>query len=326
MNRLPFRVAVVAVMVPFALAVAGVALMLAWLPQLPATIATHWSFDGTANAFGPAWPFPVLLGAIGIVLPVSFAIGIGRSFKRRGLTNNHKLLAIVSVFMVSMLSVIFCASFAIQLGDEPVTRTNMILPTLLLAFAVSGALAAIGWLIMPKASSAGSRLHAAAPVPLVAGQRVVWVGHARISTVMLTVLVAISVLIVGLAIYVIATTGAWVFLLVPVIVAVALLGSASWRAVVDDAGLTVRGMLGWPVFRVAPDEVEKAGTTTVTPVGDFGGWGVRFGLGRRLGIITRSGEALEALRRDGRALIVTVDDASTAAGLLTALARPSAKG
>ena len=43
MTRFPLRVLVIAVLLPFAIAVSGIALQLAWLPDLPATVATHWA-------------------------------------------------------------------------------------------------------------------------------------------------------------------------------------------------------------------------------------------------------------------------------------------
>ena len=46
MNRLPFRMVLVAMLLPFASAVVGIAVQLAWLPDLPAEVATHWGFDG----------------------------------------------------------------------------------------------------------------------------------------------------------------------------------------------------------------------------------------------------------------------------------------
>ena len=58
-------------------------------------------------------------------------------------------------------------------------------------------------------------------------------------------------------------------------------------------------------------------------LGEFGGWGIRFGRGRRLGIVMRSGEALDVQNRNGSALVVTVDDAATAAALLKAVAARS---
>ena len=124
----------------------------------------------------------------------------------------------------------------------------------------------------------------------------------------------------------IALRGAWPLIVVPLVLAVAVLGTVSWRVRVDHTGLTVRPPLGWPTYRVALAEVADASITTVVPLGEFGGYGVRFGPGRRLGVITRGGDALEVKRRDGRTVVVTVDDAGTAAGLLTTLAAQSAKG
>jgi hypothetical protein len=96
---------------------------------------------------------------------------------------------------------------------------------------------------------------------------------------------------------------------------------------IDENGLTARPTLGWPLYRIPLADIASAASTTVVPLGEFGGFGLRWGLGKRMGIVTRGGEGLEVQRRDGRALVVTVDDAATAAGLLTALsARAVEKG
>jgi len=62
-------------------------------------------------------------------------------------------------------------------------------------------------------------------------------------------------------------------------------------------------------------------------VNDFGGWGLRLAPGqggtrRRFGLVTRAGEALEVIRRDGRAFVITIDDARAAAAVLNS-ARPA---
>jgi hypothetical protein len=56
----------------------------------------------------------------------------------------------------------------------------------------------------------------------------------------------------------------------------------------------------------------------VEAIGTFGGWGLRWAGRGRIGIITRSGPALEVRRHDGSSLVITVDDAAAAAALLTA--------
>jgi hypothetical protein len=104
------------------------------------------------------------------------------------------------------------------------------------------------------------------------------------------------------------------------------LGTASWPVRVDEAGLTVRSALGWPQFVVTAADVESAAVAQVTPLGEFGGYGLRYAPNGRVGIITRRGEALDVKRRNGRSLVVTVDDAGTAAGLLTTLSARVAKG
>jgi len=76
--------------------------------------------------------------------------------------------------------------------------------------------------------------------------------------------------------------------------------TTSWRVRVDENGLVVRGVMGWPVYRVPVSEIEKAGATEVYPGADFGGWGLRWAPNKRFGIITRGGPALEVVRQDAQ--------------------------
>ncbi|MBW8732107.1 MAG: DUF1648 domain-containing protein [Terrabacter sp.] len=62
------------------------------------------------------------------------------------------------------------------------------------------------------------------------------------------------------------------------------------------------------------------GTTTVSPLGDFGGWGWRIGVDGRRGYVTRAGEALVVHRIREPDVVVTVDDADEAAAVLNTLA------
>jgi hypothetical protein len=318
MNRMPFRVVLVALILPNTLVVIGLALLLAWLPAMPATIAVHWGIAGEADAFGPAWTMPVLLGVVGVVLPVLFTALIANGIQAAGPTAIQKLLAVAALFVGAYLSFAVVSSVAIQR-----TTSDGIQPigAFLGIGALAGvALATLAWFVLPRAVPGRSAVAATPAVPIAPGERVAWVGHARFGTAVLVVLVAVVVLATGAVAFAIAVTGMWWLVVVPVVLAAALLGTVSWRVRVDPSGLTVRAALGWPMYRVAAADVASAGTTSVVPLGEFGGYGIRFGLGRRLGVITRGGEALEVQRRDGRAVVVTVDDAATAAGLLTAYA------
>lgn len=327
MTRFPFRVLLIAVLLPFAIAVSGIALQLAWLPELPETIATHWGFDGRPDAFGPAWTTPVLLAVLGAVgFPALFGILLGKTVRPEGPTAVQKLLAVVSLFVVTLLTIITTSSVAIQRGVNDPTAVADILPTFAVAVAIAAVLAVAAWFVLPRAVPGRSAAPIAAPrVPVAPGETVAWIGQARFADWVLVLFGVLVAVVTATVVFVIAIRGAWALAIVPVVLAVAILGTAFWRVRIDADGFSVRPPLGWPHYRIALPEVERAGTTDVVPLGEFGGFGLRWGRQGRVGLITRSGEALEVQRRDGRAIVVTVDDAATAAGVLTALAARSAK-
>src|SRR5690606_36580405 len=109
---------------------------------------------------------------------------------------------------------------------------------------------------------------------------------------------------------------AWLAFLAPSSLIVLLALMPGWRVSAGPTGLTVRGLLGIPVIRVPlADIADTAAITLLQPLVDFGGWGYRWIIGpggkSRTGVVVRAGEALRVTRRDGRELIVTVDDAAT---------------
>ena len=99
----------------------------------------------------------------------------------------------------------------------------------------------------------------------------------------------------------------------------------AWRVVIDRRGLTVTGALGFPRFHIPLENVVAATVIDVNAMREFGGWGIRVGRSGDWGVIVRSGEAIEVERKRGAPFLVTVDDAATGAGLLTSLARRTAK-
>ena len=115
-----------------------------------------------------------------------------------------------------------------------------------------------------------------------------------------------------------------IMLAVPAIVVVAAMLAVSEVEVrVDQRGLTVAlGPFGLPSRHLPLSAIAGAEPITVDPW-KWGGWGYRK-VPRRRGataIVMRGGEALQVLARDGRELVLTVPDASTAAALLADLVR-----
>jgi hypothetical protein len=323
MTRLSVRTLLVSLLLPAALAVVAAAVQFAWLPQLPASVAVHWSADGRADGFGPAWSLPVLTVVAGLGIPVLFTLILAGTTREAGLTATQKILAVAALFAATDIAVATTASLAVQreAGAGPVPIGALVGGGVLLGLV----LAVAAWFVLPRAvSGRAAPLAPAAPVQVAPGERVVWVGYARFRTGALLALVATVVLVTGGVAFAIATSGMWWLILIPAVLLVALLTTTAWRVRVDAEGLTIRAMLGWPAIRVPAAEVASAGTSQLVPLGEFGGYGLRSGLDGRLGVITRAGTALEVRRRDGRAVVVTVDDAATAAGLLEAYASVAA--
>lgn len=320
-----FRMAMVAIILPVAIAVIAVAIQLAWLPVLPERIVTHWSFGDVPDAYGPAWTSPLLTGLIGLLPALIGGVLLVRLTPAGGPSWLQKLLAVVVLGMAALISVVATGTLAIQLNGG--TGAGGVGPIVLWGAFAAIVLGVAGWFIMPKAGVVGPRSAPAEPVKIAPGERVAWVGVARFSLPLLLPLLGIVIVLLGITAYVFVTTGIWGMILIPIVVGVSLLGTVFWHVRADERGLQVRGALGWPLFQVPAADIQSAGVTEVSPMtGEFAGWGIRFGKGRRLGIITRGGQALEVQRRDGRAVVVTVDDAATAAGVLEAYASRAAKG
>jgi hypothetical protein len=261
---------------------------------------------------------PLLTAVLGLGLPGVFSLVLARTLTPAGPTATQKMLAVAALFAGWMLSFAVTASVGIQREAPDPAPIGAYLG---IAVVAGAALVAGAWFLLPRAIP--GRAEAATPAPAVVlepGERVAWVGYARFRTGVLGALIATVILVAGAMVFVIAVTGLWIFAAIPLLLLGLLLGTTVWSVRVDARGLEVRAALGWPRVRVPIDDVESAGTIDLVPLGEFGGYGLRLGLGGRLGVVTRGGEALEVQRRDGRAVVVTVDDAATAAGLLTAYA------
>jgi len=123
--------------------------------------------------------------------------------------------------------------------------------------------------------------------------------------------------VVLLAIGAVAGLAMFIFLAV---LAAALVGASLLRMTVTaDDGLVVRAAGLVPLLRIRPDEIVSASVTEADPY-EFGGWGVRIDLDGRVGVVTRRGEAVRVVRGDDSEVVLTVDDAASAAASLNSAA------
>ena len=166
------------------------------------------------------------------------------------------------------------------------------------------------------------------PIHLAPGEIAGWSRTVMASPAFYWVVISgIVVAAAGAALAIWATSGrAWPAVFIPVLLVIALAVTAGWRVSAGPSGLTVRGIFGLPVFRVRSADIAGVVAVGIHPMRDFSGWGIRGSLGPdghlRTGIIVRAGDAIQVTRRNGKQLVVTVDDAATAAAVLKAYATP----
>lgn len=315
--RLPLSLWVVAVALPLIAAATAVAIQLAWLPQLPDPIATHWSGAGP-DGFGPAWSTTALTAGLAVGLTAMFAAFLATA---RGVapTAMHKILAVGSLVVTVFLCGSLTATVGVQRGLPDARDAPEVGGLLLVFLGISLVVGVIAWFALPKAVASLSRIAPAEPLPLVAGERSAWIATTHLHAGAIAALLVAVGVAGGSAAFAVAVGGGaiWPIALVPLLLLVLCAAGISWRVRVDSGGIVVRSQpLGWPRIRIPVGDIARVETSEVEPLSEFGGWGWRWAPGRSFGVIARRGPAIEVVRHDGRRFTVTVDDAETGAALL----------
>lgn len=315
------RFTLVALVIPVVVVVASIAGQLVLLPQVPPTIATHWGWTGRANGFSPSWLMPLVTALIGGAIPAAiFALGVG-GLRRGDHGSSYRLLGAVAVFIAVLVAGLGAATLGIQTGraDAAAVLPPLLLPGVMIAALAAGA---VGWAIQPHAPWRPTPGGTSAEVDVRPGERVVWlqgVSLARAGVVVLSVVTVIGVAAAVPVVLLADPAASWISLGVVIVLAVLFAVTLRYHVRVDPEGLTAVSAAGWPRVHVPIDDVMSAEVVQVSPMGEFGGWGIRRSAQGR-GVVLRSGEGVRVHRRDGQTLTVTVDDAATAAGLLNAYA------
>jgi len=318
------RFVLVAIWLPVALVAVGLVVQLVALPQLPSTVAVHWNAAGEANGFASAWTQPLMTVLFGLGLPLLMALTSLAGLRRGDRGPTYRLMGASAAAVSALVTVGLTGTLVMQAGlDDASQAPTVWVP--LVASLVAGAVVGVGaWLLQPRTDSVDAATRPAAPLALAPSERVLWIRTISMSTGAAVAIVA-AVLLLAVGAVVAWVTGsepaiAWLLTAVAVILLFFAATTLAFHVRVDDTGLHVVSVLGIPRFHVPLADVASAARVTVNPMGEFGGWGVRIApSGRRFGIVLRTGEALEATRRNGRRFVVTVDDAETAAALLEAL-------
>ena len=307
------RAALVAtIWVPLAIVVAAEAVVIGVGVTGPALLVVHWGAGG--DRYGPWWTYAVLVAAIGFPVVALFGFFIARSTRMAGMNTWMPAVAMgITVFHTIGMGV-----GSVVLNGSPLA------PTLPLAGgAVLGVAAGLlTWWLLPREAPTRSAIEASDGLPVRPGEVAAWTGRVELATWFLSLItgVAAVLIVVGVLLLLTVTRHAWAILVAPALILTAALTTAQFVVTASPRGLVIRSALGWPRLRIPIADVARAGVVHVDPLADFGGWGLRWVIGPsgkgRWGIVTHRGSGLEVVRHDGRSIVVTIDDASTAAAVL----------
>lgn len=288
-------------------------LLLASADRLPPTIARHWDLSGTVTgtwSLSAAVWVPTLLG--GLVAFGLLAVGVAS----REPPALRRALAGAGVWTSTLLGATGLDVWRLHL--EVPDSTQVPAPTAGLALGATvgvalGALAAWAVTVRPSATRLADRppptslprhdgaLPFCAPVPFPAGLRG-------------------ALLVAGALLTLPALAGAAGPAVLGLVVVLPLLLLTSWTVQLDHDGLQVRtGPVRWldvPIAEIAQADVEP----DLHGFWEFGGVGLRRDVQGRTGVVGRRGPALRVTLGDASQVLVTLEDAETAAGLLNAAA------
>ncbi len=307
---------------PVLVTMAALALQLAWLGDLPEPAAIHWGASGSPDGFGAAWTFPAVTAGLGLGLPVLVAATTVPMLRRGARGGTFRFLGALALGMSAFMAALNTGLVHVQRGLASATDAPQVLPVMITALGFGTLLGIGGWFFQPRQRAEILDWEPSAGMSLAPGERLVWMRTASMARGALIILAAVGAGILGGAIAAWVAgelLAAWLLLGSLVVVSLAAATASFFHVRVDDDGLTAVAALGFPRVRVPLDDVAEAGVGPVNGFAEFGGYGVRARPGAT-GIVLRNGDALHVTRKSGRRLVVTVDDAVSAAALLTALA------
>jgi hypothetical protein len=303
---------VAAIWVPLAIVIASEAVIIGLGATGSARLIVRWGAG--PDRTGPWWTYAVLVAAIG--LPVIAVIGffIVRATRMVGMNTWMPAIAIG-----------ITAFHALGMGvGSVVLNASRLAPVLPLGAGVLLAIAAalLAWWLLPREAPASTGVEAADMLPIRPGEVAGWTGKVDLPAWFVSLIAAVAAALIVFGVLLLLTVGwmVWPIFLSPALLLAVLLVTAQFVVTAGPGGFVVRSALGWPRLGIPAMSLAKAGVVQIDPMADFGGWGIRWVIGPsrrgRWGIVTRRGPGLEVVRRDGRSIVVTVDDAGMAAAVL----------
>lgn len=284
--------------------VACLTVFLVAFAALPDPVAIHWNPAGVADGSAPLWMVPV--SAVALLL-LGFALTPVFSVGREPSMEAFALIGMSGGLATAVVGVTTSANHGLA---DWAQADEIGLVAIFVLFGLP-ALGLVGGIILGRhwypIKTIPRRIGLDDVIDVEPGERVSWVGRARVKGVaLMTFTVAVLLL------FALPELPLWVFVLTAGVGVV----FSQVEAHVTNDGVRVR-LGGIPVRRFPLREISSAVTIDVDPAG-FGGRGWK-ALPDKTALILRSGEALALTFSDGHQFVITVDDAPTGSALLNGL-------
>lgn len=301
--------------------VGGSLLLWAMRDQLPELVAVHWGADGRADGFQRVAD-SYLTNAV-VVMPISLLlVALG------GVAKQGRLLGPIAAGTAVFMSVLMNGSAIAQRGltAEQVQQTQVGI-VMLYAFLLAVAIGVGLGLIFRRRRKPGE---GPAPVRVGDGEprllvddsvTVAWTGRTNVPRAV-WILLGGSALACLIPAAMSALAGSWSTVIMMVVIAVLVLAIGASMAAdvaIDARWVRVRGLSVIPWVTVPLDDIAGATVTKVSPLGDFGGWGLRVGRNGEKGFVTASGPAVRIEQGSAPAVVITLSDAEAAAATINTL-------
>ena len=317
------RFLLVTLALPAALAAAAVALTLSWRGDLPDPIAVHWGANGAPDGYGSLTMSVVLMAALAFGIPAAFAVFAARFLARGGRGVMLRLMGAMALGMSALYVVLITWTIGMQRGVGDAADGPTIGWAFLAALVAGVAAGFAGYYLQPAQRAPEPPAVEVDAIALGDTEQVAWIRPARSAAWLRGLLIAVvALLAIGTALVAALDdrSTVWIMLAATVLIVVMFAMLTAFTVRVDEAGLAVRSRIGFPTLRVPLADVKSASVTSIEGFSEFGGYGLRW-TPAGTGVILANGEALRVERANGKAFVVTVDDAATGAAVLTALAK-----
>lgn len=306
--------------------IAGLGMLAALAPlfiagrHLPDPLATHFGFSGAPDGNMRRPVFALLLAGLVLLVPVTVWRRASKPSSAESAAGIPLLLGVAALMSTVAAKVSWTIIWhnwdRARWSDARPLGLGTWLPLLAIPLLVGGGVAHLARrrtpvVVEPPASSEAPPLEDDGPARWSSGASNI--GFLLIAGALVIQAALVHRLVAG------TSAGATALLGVHALALLLVEHLSAIRVSVDEHTLTIRyGRLGWLVQRIGLERVAAA-TAFELEAWEHGGWGYRgsLNLAGRAAVVVRSGSALRLDLRDGTRFSITVDDAATAARLIT---------